>query len=443
MRNPLRVRFVRHVAMTGGAQASQAAFAMISGIIVARVLGASAKGTISVLTALGVTTVLVSSLGVHLSAVYFLGRFKSERDSIVSNSILIGVLGGMAAAGALLAVGILFRGPLLHGIDLGLFALFVLSVPFYYFNEFGRALLLGAGRVGTYNLPDVVGGAVLFTGTAAALVVLGEHIAPLVALRVVLEIAVTLMIIYFLRKYVRFRFQPSRKLLRRQLNFGLRNYTASLLWLCLLQSDVLLCNHFLGARATGIYSVAVSLGLPITMLAGVIGTLTFQRVSAENSRETRIAQTNRTLRVLLPIVTLSVTGLGLLSHLIVPLVYGHQFDPAANALILLLPGLVAFSLEVVLMNFLAGDGSPSIVAWAPAVGLVVNVVANLFVIPRWGINGASATSSAAYGLVFLLVLRYYRRVSGSTLRDVLGTTKDDIRALLDLRRAREPEAQTA
>lgn len=415
---------------------------MISGILVARALGTSGRGIISVLTALGGMTVLVASLGVHLSGIYFLGRFKSERDTIVSNNLLFGALGGLATAAGLTAVAVIFHDEVLHGIELGLFFIFVFSVPLYYFNEFGRGLLLGLGRVGIFNLPDVLGGAILFGGTVTALLVFGDHVAPLVALRIVVEVAITALILVFLRRSLRFRFQPSRKLLGRQLRFGLRNYTGSLFWLGLLQSDILLCNHFLGSGPTGVYSVAVSLGFPITMLAGVVGTLTFQRVSAEESRATRIAQTNRAVRVVLPLVTLAIIVMGLLAHLIVPLLYGHEFEGAANALILLLPGLLAFGLEVVMMNFLAGEGSPPIVIWAPAAGLVVNVVANVFVIPRWGINGASVTSSVAYTVVLLLVLRFYRRSTGSTLRQVLGTRWTDVQALVDIRRGRDPASRT-
>jgi O-antigen/teichoic acid export membrane protein len=429
MRNPLRNRFVRHVTMTGGAQVLQAAFAMAAGILVARALGAPARGTLAVLTALGSITILLGSLGIHLSGVYFLGRFKEEHDSVISNNLLVGAIGGIGAALGLAGVGLAFQGALLHGIGLDLFAIFLFSVPLLYFNQFGRTLLLGAGRVGGYNVPDLLGGSALLVGTAGAIVVFGHELTPLVALKVVVEVAITVVTVAMLRRSVRFRFSPSRALLRRQLRYGLRNYTGTLFWLCLLQSDIVLCNRFLGTGPTGVYSVAVALGLPITLLAGAVGTLTFQRVSAQESRATRIAQTNRTARVLLPLATLGAIALGLLAHVIVTLVYGREFEDAAPALILLLPGLLAFSVEVVLMNFLAGEGSPPIMVYGPAVGLCVNFVANLFVIPRWGINGASVTSSVAYAIVLLMVLRYYLRSTSSTVAEVLAARRDDVTAL--------------
>jgi O-antigen/teichoic acid export membrane protein len=442
--NPLRVRFVRHVAMTGGAQAVQAAAAMVAGIMVARVLGADAKGTLSVLTALGAMCMMLGSFGVQLSGVYFLGRFKSERDAVLSNNLLVAVVGGTLAAAALALVGVAFRHEVIPGIDVGLFLLFTLSVPFYYFNQFARSLLLGLGRVGRYNIPEALSGAALLIGTASAILVFGEHLEPLIGLRIAIEVGVAALVAVWVRRAARFRWHPSLAMLKRQLAYGLRNYASSLLWMFLLQIDIVLCNHFLGNATTGIYSVAVSLGLPITMLAGIVGVLTFQRVSAEDSRPVRIAQTNRAARVLLPLAAVGIALIGLLAQWLIPLVYGQRFDPAGVALLLLLPGFLVYSVEMVLMNFLAGEGSPPIIVWAPLTGLAINVVANLFVIPRWGINGASVTSSVAYGVVLLLVAQYYRRSTGSSLRDTFVVRGSDLAGLLGRRGSSgRAEAQAA
>src|SRR5947209_4881110 len=109
MRHPLRLRFVREVAVGGTSQSVNAFLAMISGIWVARYLGPSSRGTLSVLIALGSTSVLLGSLGVHFSAVYFQGRLPSRRDAILSNTILVATLGGLTTTTVLVIVGFLFR----------------------------------------------------------------------------------------------------------------------------------------------------------------------------------------------------------------------------------------------------------------------------------------------------------------------------------------------
>jgi O-antigen/teichoic acid export membrane protein len=426
VKNPLRVRFVRDVAMTGGTQLIQAASAMAAGVIVARVLGPSAKGELSVLGALASIAVLLGSLGLHQSGVYFLGRHKADRDAVISNNALVGVVGGLLTAVALGIAGIVFREALISGISLGVFLLYLAFVPFNYFNEFGRRVMLGAGRVGIYNLPDLVTGAALVLGTTVVVIVFGPHLVPLVVLRVVTELAIAVVMVVQVGRAIRFKLKPARAVLGRQAAYGVKNYASSLFWIVLMQGDLVLCNHFLGNAPTGVYSVAVSLGLPLTMLGAVLGTLIFQRVSADESAANRVANTNRVVRVLVPALLVGVALLGVASNWIIPAVYGSKFEGATEALLLLLPGLFALAVELVLMNHLAGEGSPPIVYFGPLAGLIVNLGANMYVIPRYGINGAAVTSSVGYGIVLLLVGREYLRITGSRLRDLVAFRPVDL-----------------
>jgi O-antigen/teichoic acid export membrane protein len=429
MRILFRVPFVRDVAITGVTQVANTVGAMIGGILVARALGPSGKGVISVLAALGGIAVTLASFGVHLSGVYFLGRFKSDREAVVSNNLLVGVAGGLLTGVLLAAVGVLTHAHLLRGIGTEMFLLFVISVPFSYFTAFAALIALGLGRIVGLVFPQLMEGTSLVVGTAAVLVILGPHLLPLIALRVVTAAGISVFLFVYIRKVGQYRFQPSRRVLRRQLRYGVRNYASTLLWLFLLQSDLVLCNYFLGSGPTGVYSVAVSVGIPLTILGGIVGPLIFQRVASNESRPSRVANTNRALRLLVPILGLLVIVLGVSARWLIPFVYGSSFSGAAEALVLLLPGLGSLSFETVLMSFLAGEGSPRIIYLAPLVGVVVNLGANLFVIPRWGIDGAATTSTIGYILVLLLALRHYLRSTQSRPQAVLLLKAGDLQAL--------------
>ena len=441
MKTVFHTRFVRDVAMTGGTQAFIGLASMAGGIIVARVLGPSARGVISVLVALGSMAVLLASFGVHTSSIYFLGRFKSDRDAIISNNFVVGVVGGLLAATGLAVLGLVFQRALLNGIGLGVFLLYVTFVPFNYFNEFARRTVLGEGRVAAFNLPELGTASSLLFGVSAAILIFGRHVAPLLAVRVGTEALIAGALAVYTRRAIGFHFKPSAPLLREQVKYGVRNYAGSLLWVVLLQSDLVLCNHFLGSKQTGIYSVAVSLGLPVTLLANVVAILTFQRVSFDSSRPSRIANTNRVVRVLVVITAASTACMAAAASWIVPLIYGASFGAASQALLLLLPGLFALSVELVLMNFFAGEGSPPIVYLAPVVGVAVNLGANLLVIPRWGIDGAATTSSLAYLIVFVLVFRQYRRATQCRARSVLLLQSGDLAVLR--RSGEEPQSESA
>jgi O-antigen/teichoic acid export membrane protein len=417
-----QVGFVRDVALTGGTQLLHALGAMVAGIMVARTIGPAGTGTISVVVALGSIAVLLGGLGVHQSSIYFMTRPGADGDAVISNAVAFGLVGGVGAAGALALAGVVFRHQLLDRISIGIFLLYVVAVPFTYFTEFARRLVLGRGRVGMYTSPDIIEGVGLVVGTAAALLAFGTRLIPLIAVRVAIEATTALALGVYVLRSIHFAFRPSRGLLRRQLHYGLRTYTGSLLWVVLLQSDLILCNSFLGSGQAGVYSVAVSLGLPVTLLAAVIGTLVFQRAAGDPSRVSRVANTNRVIRLLIPLTLLCAAVLALASGQLVALLYGPQFSGSVSALVLLLPGLCALTVETIMMNFLAAEGSPSIMYRAPLIGVVFNLGVNLVVIPRWGIDGAAVTSSLGYGLVFVLVLRFYLTWTGSRARDLVAPT---------------------
>jgi O-antigen/teichoic acid export membrane protein len=429
MRKLFRVGFVRDVALTGGVQAGQAVLAMAGGVIVARALGPSGRGTLSVLAALSSIAVLLGTFGFHQATLYFLGRRPEEREEIIANSMTVALVGGPVVGCALLVVGLLFREAVLQDTKSSLFFVFVLSVPFSYFTFFARRFGLGLKRVDIYNLPDIVQGISLFFGTGIVLLVFGPHVLPVVVLRVATEVGIALAVLVAVRRQIVVRVSASAALLRAKLAYGIRNYASAILWSILLQSDLVLCGHFLGNDEAGVYSVAVSLGYPVTLLGGVVGTLVFQRTSSEARTSNRIANTNRVVRLLTPLLALAAIGVGLAGAWLVPTIYGADFSGAVSALLLLLPGLVALSIETVVMSHLTGGGSPPIVFLAPLLGVTTNLAANIVVIPRWGIDGASVTSTIGYVIVLCVVIGYYRKVTRSNLRDMLILRGADIRAL--------------
>ena len=70
--------------------------------------------------------------------------------------------------------------------------------------------------------------------------------------------------------------------------------------------------------------------------------------------------------------------------------------------------------NTILMNYFASIGNPPVVVWSPAIAAALNIALNMFLLPRFGIVGASVASSIAYGLMLLMSFAYLaaRRHSG-------------------------------
>jgi O-antigen/teichoic acid export membrane protein len=120
--------------------------------------------------------------------------------------------------------------------------------------------------------------------------------------------------------------------------------------------------------------------------------------------------TSELLRVLRPtalLVGALAVLLALLGHWGIVLLFGHPYEGAYPALLLLLPGLICLSLQGLLGQYFAARGFPFFVSLYWLLGFATNLTFNLLLVPRFGFLAAAATSSVAYALVFFLMLRRF------------------------------------
>lgn len=189
------------------------------------------------------------------------------------------------------------------------------------------------------------------------------------------------------------------------LRMGLRAYPPLVLLFLLVKSDILVLRLLRGAAETGIYSIASQIVDIALILPSTIGAL----VLASVVRAPRPAA--ELVRVLRPTAFL-VGGLALamlvLGHWAIVLLFGHPFEGAYRALVLLLPGFVCLALQSLLGQYFASRGFPLFISLYWLAGFVVNLALNLLFVPRFGLLAAAVSSSVSYGFVFLLMLRRFR-----------------------------------
>ncbi len=181
--------------------------------------------------------------------------------------------------------------------------------------------------------------------------------------------------------------------------------------------------------ATGVYSVAASVAETLWYIPTALGVVIFSRVAAASLDAAPLtsAVTRVTLAfglfVAVPALVLAPSG--------VELLYGAPFRDAGPALQLLLPGIVAYGVVAVLSQFLLAAGAPGRSTLVLLTGLVLNLVANALLIPRFGIIGAAMSSSFSYTITALLMVIAFHRLTHQPLRDTLVIRRSDIRQAVE------------
>jgi O-antigen/teichoic acid export membrane protein len=96
------------------------------------------------------------------------------------------------------------------------------------------------------------------------------------------------------------------------------------------------------------------------------------------------------------------------AKLIVRILFGKAFLPAATAFIWLAPGAFFLGIEAVIVQFLNSFGYPKSIVGVWFAVVLLNLGANFIAIPRYGIVGAAAVSSFSYLVVLLAILGLVR-----------------------------------
>jgi len=179
----------------------------------------------------------------------------------------------------------------------------------------------------------------------------------------------------------------------------------------------------------GLYSTAVNIIVTIWIIPDSVQTAMLPKITQKGESE-RKKLVPPSLRAVTIIVFLAMVGLALIGKPAINLMYNRpdtdwDFTKAYIPLMLLMPGIFTLSLAKVFTADLFSRGKPQYAMWVSVTSLIINLVLNISLIPKWGMYGAAIASSISYTFSFLLFCYFYIKESGERSRDVFLPKKTD------------------
>ncbi|HVG30774.1 MAG TPA: oligosaccharide flippase family protein [Pyrinomonadaceae bacterium] len=428
--------FSLQVAGTLAARVLMAANSILTGVVVARWLGAEGLGSLAVLNVTLAYAVQIGSLGLASANTYFVARDRSRLAPAAANALAFGVFGGLALA--LLTVALSVRAPqLFEGIASRVVGVAALAIPFQLVTLLGLNIFLAVGLVKRFNLLDALAQSLLPLNAVVALVALGRSLPTLIALNTAASVVVCAVVVWLVARLVAAGGAASRPrrvdpaLFAEMMRYGLKVHAQTVASLLLFRVDLLVVKYFRGAGEAGVYSVASQVALMLMLLPGVISTLLFPRIAAAGDDRGALAcrVTRHAAFVMLLICLAAVPAVFAL-----PLLYGEPFADATEQSLILLPGVFLVSVGGVLAQHFSGTGLPVALPLFWAGALCLNAALNFALVPALGARGAALSSSVSYALVFALIALYFRARTGNSLRTAFLLRGSELRGLLSLRR---------
>jgi len=177
------------------------------------------------------------------------------------------------------------------------------------------------------------------------------------------------------------------------------------------QIDVLILNNLLDISRVGIYSVGVTFAELIWNIPNILGMILFSySLSAKNEEsfsEKLWDKHNKILLILLPIMIIYAFSI----FYLIPILFGQEFDSSKFVSLILLPGTFAIVSFNILNADLSARGKPQYGFYIFTFGLILNIVLNLNLIPKYDIFGAAISSTISYSVCSAIFIFFYKTLS--------------------------------
>jgi len=408
-------------------------FGLIILVIITRVLGPEKKGIYSLILLVPALIISFGSFGIGNANIYFVGSKKYKIQDIASNSLLLAfILGGSLIITFWILVHFDFFRKFIHFNQLPSFYLWVVvaSIPIFLLFGFFQNIILGIGQIKNYNKVRILQNIIWLIAIFLLLVIWKKGIFGAIFSYISSVLCVTIFTVFLVKKITKFHFSLNKKLLKESFKYGGKVYLADTVSFLNYRLDMfliaILLNPAIAVASVGIYSISVAIAEKLFIIPGAFSTVLFPTVSSIKSSEANYL-TSKLVRHTFFIMFIFSLLLFFLAKPLIAIVFGSAFSSAALPLMILLPGIVAFSIGGVIAADLSGRGKPQIAIYSSLACLITNIILNIIFIPKWGISGAAFASAVSYWVDTIVVLVAFLKISRKPLAEVLLINKEDLR----------------
>ncbi len=380
--------------------------------IVARWLGPEGKGIFALAMLVpGVLNIILNG-GIGIANVYFAGSRRIDIPRLITNSIAFSFIA--TGIGTCLIGGLVFTGwfqKMVPGLPLWIAIIALLWFPVALMASYLGNILQGLQRFLTYNIMGLVQGILTLTLIIIFVVTFNKGLLGAVLSYIGTAIIGLVILFLLLKKEGNFcLWKWDRMVMRSTLSYGLKGHIGNILQFFNYRLDMFILNYFLGTAGVGIYSISVGISELLWHFPNAVGFVLFPK-AASTKPEIMNEVTPRILRITLLLTTIGAMGLYFLGEQLIEVIYSKAFLPAYVPMLVLLPGVILLGGAKVLTNDIAGRGHPEYNSVNAALGLIITVVLDLLLIPKYGVFGAALASSITYALIFFIAVGIYLSVS--------------------------------
>lgn len=419
------MRLAKWTLGTFGAEVIGVVCLTLWGMINARALGPEGKG---IVTLAFLYPELFSNLfWLSLTAPYlhYIGKAEYKLGNFAANSLLLAAILGLLAI-IIFWLTFFFARELLYPEVKGIYlALTMLLTPALILIYYFCTILQGSYNIRDYNIVWLtwrIGGVILIILFVLILrlgiwgAIIGGSIAISSAA------AVSIYLLARITKNEEWRIQPI--LLKETLKDGLKMHIGGITAFLRTRANMFLVNHYLGVTDVGLFSVAITISEMLFIIPYATSTVLWPKAAKTNEIEaTRL--TGLVCRHTLLWMLVAAIIVGVCAKYVVLLLAGEAFFPAILPLIMLLPGVILYSLWINIHSLIIRYRKFLWVTYSSSFLAVINIIALLLLIPSYKLIGAALATLITQLLTGFIAIFIFWLLSKRNPKELFCFTKED------------------
>ena len=386
-------------------------------LVVARSLGPHGRGDVAFLTTVSFLVANLAMVGVQEANANLGGRSAELRPRLATNSALLAL--GLGAAAAAIVAALVVAVPAVGADEgRGVFLLALMAIPVLVYQGFLDYLVRSEYAFVFTNaawlcapITNVtVNGTLALAGVLSVASAFATWVAGW-------TLSAALLSWYVARRSSGFG-RPDRALARRSLSFGVKTHTGRVMTLGNYRLDQWLLGAISGSRELGLYSVAVAWAEVLFFLPTVL--VLVQRPDlVRASRPEAVRQAALAFRVTVLFTAVLAAVMIVAAPFLCATVFGADFRGSIDELRILVPGAFGMVALKLFTNVLTAQDRPLRGAVGMAVAFVATVALDVALIPSHGADGAALASTLAYTLGGVAIAALFARSLGGRLSELV------------------------
>lgn len=363
-------------------------------IATARYFGAEGRGIISIFI-LNLTIVSMASNFIGGPGLVYLFS-RNEHTRLFSASYLWAFISSIAVSLIMSAFSLVQSEYLMHLIILS----FLQSL-----TRIQSSFFLSENKIKEYNFTALIFPAVVLVFLYLAIEIyelrnveqffIGAYIG------LILNLVISSVLVYKNNNPLKFSFRIKKEF-QDAFKLGFIIQAANIFQLLNYRFSFFLVDHYHGKEQVGIYSAAISIAETIWLISNSFATIQYAKISQSKNDADNLTLTKNILHLVIIVTIIALIGLLLVPGSFFALLLGKEFEPLSGILPYLAPGIFLLVYSVHIIHYYSGSGNPYMGLICSAAGLIITTLAGFFLVPAYGIKGASLTTSLSYAVASLV-----------------------------------------